>query len=354
MASFLPRRALLKTAGSATAALAAVALSLTACSTGPASSGYQGAAASAGSAQFPVTIKNVFGETTIKEQPKRVVTISWVNDDIALALGVVPVGVPKNEWGNNSKGSTPWKDAALEKLGASFGSDKAPVQFSEADGINFTEIAKLNPDVILAAYSGLEAADYKKLSGIAPVVAQPELAYGTPWQEATTIIGKALGKSDEAGKLVSDTESAIKAEAAKYPQIAGKTFIYGNLEPAKGDGVNVYLASDNRPRFLTEIGMKAAPVVEEKSKGSKEFFTAWSAEKANELDSDVFVTWVPDAKTKDQIVKDPLLGQIPAVKKGALVADSDNTLTLAISASSPLSLPWALEKFLPRLAAAAK
>ena len=347
------RRSLLKTAGKATAVLAAAALSLTACSTGPASSSADTGSSAAASAQFPVTIKNVFGETTIKEQPKRVVTISWVNDDIALALGVVPVGVPKNEWGNNDKGSTPWKDAALEKLGASFGSDKAPVQFSEADGINFTEIAKLNPDVILAAYSGLEAADYKKLNEIAPVVAQPELAYGTPWQEATTLIGKALGKTAEAEKLVTDTEATIKAEAAKYPQITDKTFIYGNLEPAKGDGVNVYLAADNRPRFLTEIGMKPAAIVEEKSKGSKEFFTAWSAEKANELESDVFVTWVPDAKTKDQIVKDPLLSQIPAVKKGALVADSDNTLTLAISASSPLSLPWALDKFLPQLAAGA-
>ena len=347
MASLHPRRAVLKSAGAATAALAAVALSLSACSTG---STVSSTATPASAGQFPVTIKNVFGETTIKSQPQRVVTVSWVNDDVALALGVVPVGVPKNAWGNNDKGSTPWKDAALEKLGAGFGTPKAPVQYSEADGINFTEIAKLAPDVILAAYSGLNEADYKKLSEIAPVVAQPELAYGTPWQDATTIIGKALGKETEAAKLVSDTEATIKDKVAAFPQLAGKTFIYGNLEPAKGDGVNVYTANDNRPRFLSEIGMKLAPVVENASKGSKEFFVPWSAEKANELSSDVFVTWVPDSKTTDQIKADPLLGQIPAIKKGALVADSDNTLTLAISASSPLSLPWAMDKFLPQLA----
>lgn len=348
MASRPTRRALLKTAGAATAALAAVALSLTACSTG--STTASSTTTPAPSAQFPVTIKNVFGETTIKSQPQRVVTVSWVNDDVALALGVVPVGVPKNAWGNSGNGSTPWKDAALEKLGAGFGAAKAPAQFSEADGINFTEIAKLAPDVILAAYSGLTEADYKKLSEIAPVVAQPELAYGTPWQEATTIIGKALGKNSEAAKLVSDTEATIKNKVSAFPQLAGKTFIYGNLEPAKGDGVNVYTANDNRPRFLSEIGMKLAPVVEDASKGSKEFYVPWSAEKANELSSDVFVTWVPDSKTTDQIKRDPLLGQIPAIKKGALVADSDNTLTLAISASSPLSLPWALDTFLPQLA----
>jgi iron complex transport system substrate-binding protein len=354
-AAVATRRAVFKNAGKATAVLAAAALTLTACSTGPVGSTADAATAGtqAASSQFPVTIKNVFGETTIKKQPQRVVTISWVNDDVAIALGVVPVGVPKNDWGGNDKGSTPWKDAALEKLGAGFGTDKAPAQFSETDGINFTEIAKLNPDVILGAYSGLTEEDYKKLTEIAPVVAQPELAYGTSWQDSTTIIGKALGKETEAAKLVSDTEATIKEKASKYPQLAGKSYIYGNLEPAKSDGVNVYTANDNRPRFLSSLGMKLAPVVEEKSKGSKEFFLAWSAEKANELESDIFVTWVPDAATTDSIKADPLLGQIPAIKKGALVADSDNTLTLAISASSPLSLPWSVDAFLPQLGKAA-
>ena len=347
------RRTLFNSAGKATAVLAAAAHTLSACSTGPASSAGDASASSSSSSQFPVTIEHVYGETTIEKQPTRVATVSWVNDDVAIALGVVPVGVPKNEWGGNEQGSTPWKDAALEELGAGFGSEKAPVQYSEADGINFTEIAKLTPDVILAAYSGLTEEDYKKLTEIAPVVAHPELAYGTSWQDSTSIIGKALGKDAEAAKLVSDTEATIKEKVAEYPQITGKSFIYGNLEPASADGVNVYTANDNRPRFLSEIGMKLAPVVEENSKGSKEFFIPWSAEKANELESDIFVTWVPDAATTDSIKSDPLLGQIPAIKNGALVADSDNTLTLSISASSPLSLPWSLDTFLPQLASAA-
>ena len=347
------RRTLFKSAGKATAVLAAAALTLSACSTGPASSNTDASAPSSSSSQFPVTIEHVYGKTIIEKQPTRVATVSWVNDDVAIALGVVPVGVPKNEWGGNDQGSTPWKDSALKDLGAGFGSDKAPAQYSEADGINFTEIAKLTPDVILAAYSGLTEEDYKKLSEIAPVVAHPELAYGTSWQDSTSIIGKALGKDAEATKLISDTEATIKEKVAKYPQIEGKSFIYGNLEPAKGDGVNVYTANDNRPRFLSEIGMKLAPVVEDSSKGSKEFFIPWSAEKANELESDLFVTWVPDTSTADAIKSDPLLSQIPAIKNGALVADSDNTLTLSISASSPLSLPWSLDTFLPQLATAA-
>lgn len=334
------------------ASFAALGVGLAGCSTGTVGDSTSTGAQDS-SDTFPVTVKHIYGETVIKAAPARVATVSWVNDDVAIALGVIPVGMPKNEWGGNAQGSTAWKDAALEKAGAAIGSDKAPAQYSEDDGINFTEIAKTTPDIILAAYSGLTQEDYDKLSKIAPVVAFPETAYGTSWQDSTTLIGAALGKSVAAKELITATEKTIAEQAAKYPSIKGKTFIYGNLEPAKSDGVNVYLSGDNRPKFLRSIGMTLAPVVVEAEKNATGFFIPWAAEKANELDSQVFVSWVPDNQTKDAIAKDPLLGQIPAVKSGAFVADSDEMLTLAISASSPLSLPWALDAFLPQLAEAA-
>ena len=335
------------------AAAAVVLMSLTACSTGPAGGGSEGGQSAAATDQFPVTVEHAFGETVIEEQPERVATVSWVNSDVALALGVVPVGMPKEDWGGNENGSTPWRDAKLEELGAAIGSENAPTQYSEVDGIAFDEVAELAPDVILAAYSGLTQEDYDTLSKIAPVIAYPETPYGTDWQDSTRMIGQALGLSQQAEDLVAQTEQTIVAKASEYPQLAGKSFIYGNLEPAKGDGVNVYTANDNRPKFLTSIGMVQADVVTEATKDSAEFFIPWSAEKANELASDVFVTWVPDDKTAQQITTDPLLGQIPAIKDDALVADSDNTLTLSISAASPLSLPWALDTFLPMLGKAA-
>ncbi|MDN4610244.1 iron-siderophore ABC transporter substrate-binding protein [Arthrobacter burdickii] len=336
------------------AAAAVAVLSLSACSTGPADSGTAATGGTSASADaFPVTIEHAFGETTLTEKPERVATVSWVNADVSLALGVVPVGMPADSYGGNENQSTPWKDAKLEELDAAIGTGNAPVQYSETDGIAFDDIAATNPDVILAAYSGLSQEDYDTLSKIAPVVAYPEVAYGTAWQDSTRIIGKALGLSGDAEQLVSETEQAIADAAAEYPQLEGKTFIYGNLEPGSADGVSVYTENDNRPRFLTELGMVQADVVTENTKGSEEFFIPWSAERANELDSDIFVTWVADEATKEAIAGDALLGQIPAVEKGALVADSDNTLTLSISAANPLSLVWALDRFLPMLGEAA-
>ena len=338
------------------AAAAVAVLSLSACSTGPADSGSgasDGTTASAAAEGFPVTIEHAFGETTLTEKPERVATVSWVNADVSLALGVVPVGMPADTYGGNENQSTPWKDARLEELDAAIGTEDAPVQYSETDGIAFDDIAATNPEVILAAYSGLSQEDYDTLSKIAPVVAYPEVPYGTAWQDSTRIIGAALGLSEDAEQLVADTERTIADAAADYPQLAGRTFIYGNLEPASADGVSVYTANDNRPRFLTELGMVQADVVTENTKDSSEFFIPWSAERANELDSDLFVTWVADEATEQAISADPLLKQIPAVESGALVADSDNTLTLSISAANPLSLPWALERFLPMLGEAA-
>ncbi|KNC18428.1 ABC transporter substrate-binding protein [Arthrobacter sp. RIT-PI-e] len=339
------------------AAVAAIAaLSLSACSTGPAGTNPAPVGDSTASADpdaFPVTIEHAFGETTLSERPERVATVSWSNADVALALGVVPVGMPIDSYGGNENGSTPWKDTKLEELGAAIGSEDAPVQYSEADGIPFEDIAATDPDVILAAYSGLSQEDYDTLSRIAPVIAYPELPYGTAWQDSTRMIGEALGLSDDAEQLVADTEQAVTDAAAEYPQLEGTTFIYGNLDPAGAQGVNIYTANDNRPRFLSELGMVQADVVTENTAGSEEFFIPWSAERADELDSEIFVTWVPDESTKEAIAEDPLLGQIPAVRNGALVADSDNTLTLSISAADPLSLPWALDRFLPMLAEAA-
>ncbi|MCC9197065.1 ABC transporter substrate-binding protein [Arthrobacter sp. zg-Y820] len=334
------------------AAVAAVAvLSLSACSTGSAGGDGAGSGTSAPAAadSFPVTIEHVFGETTIEEAPERVATVAWANAETALALGVVPVGMPAIDYGGNEQGTTPWIDEALEELGAPLGSENAPVQYSETDGIAFDDIAATNPDVILAAYSGLAQEDYDKLSKIAPVVAYPEAEWGTSWQETATMTGAALGLADEADQLVADTEQSIKDAAAEHPELEGKTFIYGNL--AKGAS-SIYTSLDNRPKFLTELGMVQAPVVDENAPAG-EFYFPWADEDANQLDSDVFVTWVADDAAADSLAADPLLGQIPAVKNGGLVADSDAERVFSVSAINVLSIPYALDNVVPMIAEAA-
>ena len=340
--------------------IGAAVLSLTllaGCSTGPSGGASTSPAAdgsetsAAGEApEFPRSIEHVYGTTEIPEQPERVATVSWVNQDVSLALGVVPVGMAAVEFGGNAEQSTDWFDAALSENGGT-----APEKYSEADGIDFEAIAALEPDVILAAYSGLTQEDYSKLSEIAPVVAYPKdvPAFGTSWQDSTRLIGQALGKDAEAEAVVEDVEQQVAQAAQENPALQDTTFLYGTLDPAAADQIYLYTDVDNRPKFLESLGMSEAPVMaEQDAKG--QFFITWSPERADELDSDVFVSWAAEESVGETIAADPLLGSIPAVQDETLVLQTDEQETLSVSAASPLSIPWALDNVLPDIAAAAE
>ncbi len=309
-------------------------------------------AISSGEPSFPVTIEHIYGETVIEEEPERVATIAWVNPDVVLALGVVPVGMDKDSYGNTEDGSTAWKNAKLEELGAPMGSDDAPALFDTTNGVNFDAIAETTPDVIAAAYSGLTQEEYDKLSQIAPVIGPGVASYQTPWQQSTQMIGDALGKPDEAMAMIADVESMVEDNGVSaHPEFADVTAIAGNLDVAVG-GINIYTAGDNRTRFLKMLGIPVADFVAANAP-EDEFFFNWSAERGNEIESDLFFTWLPEGTTSEDVTDDPLFGQIPAVKKGGLVAIADEADVLAISALSPLSVPYALDRVVPLFVEAA-
>lgn len=350
--SSFTRRSVLAAGGSG------LALLLAACSTGPAvsasSSAAGGSASASGSgapAAFPRTIEHVYGTTEVTATPTRVATVSWVNQDVVLALGVVPVGMAAVEFGGNADKSTDWFDA---KLAETPGAER-PVTWSEASGIDAEAIAAARPDLIVAAYSGITREDYDRLAKIAPTIAYPQdtPAFGTPWQETTRLIGTALGKDAEAEALVKDLEGKIADAAAKHTALKDATFIYGTVDPSAADQISLYTLADNRPRFLESLGMKQAPVVTENSPADQAFFFTWSPERADELESDVLVSWALDDSAAEKIAADPLLSRIPAVAKDALVLQTDQQQVLSVSAISPLSIPYALEHLVPPIADAA-
>ena len=133
-----------------------VAVAVTASAGLAACGGDDGGEAVAGDAVFPVTVQHVYGSTTIAERPVRVATVAWANHEVPLALGVIPVGMSKATWGDDDgDGVLPWVEAELERLGA-----ETPVLFDETDGIDFEAVADIDPDVILAAYSGITQEEY--------------------------------------------------------------------------------------------------------------------------------------------------------------------------------------------------
>ena len=82
-------------------------------------------------------------------------------------------------------------------------------------------------------YSGLTQEDYDTLSEIAPVVAYPETAWGTPWREMIEINSKAIGLAEEGEELVKDLETEIDSAVADHPAIKDmSTMFLTHVDPS--------------------------------------------------------------------------------------------------------------------------
>lgn len=313
--------------------------------------GTAGAAAAPSSAAFPVTVTHAYGTTTVPARPTRVATVAWANHEVPLALGIVPVGMSKAAWGDDDgDGVLPWVEDRLAELGA-----RTPVLFDEADGIDAEAVADTDPDVILAAYSGITREDYETLSKIAPVVAYPGVAWGTSMQDMIELNSRALGLEAEGAKLVADLDARVGTEFAKHPQLAGKSIVFTFFDPNDPSKIGFYTSHDTRPGFLTAIGMTDPKLVRERSASSKAFYETVSAEQGDQLaDADVLVTYgAADGSTLAKIKADPLLSKIPAVARGSVAVLADSTPLAASANPSPLSIGWGVDDYFTLLATAA-
>ena len=327
--------------------LTAGILALSACSAGSAPSADPASNGSSGDG-FPATVAHVYGKTVIESAPKRVATIGWGSFDAAIALGTVPVTIPRSTFGDtDGDGYLAWTRDALTAAKV-----KLPPLHDETDGIPYEKIADTSPDLILGTNSGLSTQEYDTLTKIAPTVAYPGAPWGTSWRDTTTMVGAALGKQAEAKKLITDTEKDIAAETAKYPAAQGKTGMVMWVDAKDPGKVQFYTPHDTRVQYLNDLGYATPQSISDLAKGEKGFVATISAEQADRLDADVAVIYVQGGDLST-LQNDPLLSRIPAVKTGAVVLIDDQELLMAISAPTVLSIPWALPRYAGMLGEAA-
>ncbi|MGC2977427.1 iron-siderophore ABC transporter substrate-binding protein [Brevibacterium sp. FAM 25378] len=335
-----PHRALVLTAA------ASAVFMLAACSPSDSSNEADGG----DSSWQPVTIEHALGTTKIAEKPERVATVNWANHEVPLALGVVPVGMARADFGDDDgNGVLPWVEDRLEELDA-----ETPTLFDETDGVDFEAVADTEPDVILAGYSGLSQEDYDTLSEIAPVVAYPDTAWGTPWREMIEINSEAIGMKAEGEQLVEDLESEIDSAVDEHPAIKDKsTMFLTHVDPSDLSEVNFYTTHDTRPMFFEDLGMKAPASIEKASDDTDQFSSSVSAEQADVFDDvDIIVTYGDDQLVKT-LEGDKLLSQMTAVKNDAIVnLPSDDPLGTAAN-PTPLSISFVLDDYLDALDGAA-
>ena len=328
-------------------AVVACAVLMTGCSGTATEENKGGDTAQNTSGAYPITIKHAYGETVIESEPKNVATISWGNHDVPLALGTVPVGVSKANYGKSDEnGLLPWTAEKYKELGV-----EKPVVYDDIDGLDFEAISDSNPDVILAAYSGITQEEYDLLSQIAPVVAYPKNAWQTLWREQITMDATAMGKQAEGEKLVEELDALIKEKTANYTNLKGKTAVFCYFNPADLGKFYIYLPTDPRAAYLTDLGLSFPESISKL--GADSFSIEISAENIDVLkDADILVAYGNDDLLK-ALQSDALLGTVPAVKNGAVALIEDGSVLSASCTPSALSIPATIDEYLEILGAAA-
>ncbi|MDI2097688.1 iron-siderophore ABC transporter substrate-binding protein [Ruicaihuangia caeni] len=321
---------------------AASALLLAGCSAGaPATGESSGPSRDAGA----IEVEHAFGTTTIEGAPERVVTLGWGSTDAAIALGVVPVAIEQQSYGANADGYLPWVEEAVKDADA-----ELPTLIPEqVDAPAYEAIAAAEPDLIIAAYSGITEEQYALLSQIAPTVAYPDAPWATPWRDVIGIVGKSLGLESEAAALLDDIDATIADAAETHPQLNGKTVA---AVWDVGGTFYVYKSADARVQFLFDLGLENAPAVDELASGDSTFYYTLSYEQLDRLDSDVLVAFADAEADAERFLQQPYAALIPAVNEGHVASVTGTELIAAVSPPTALSLTWGLDDYLEALTAA--
>ena len=296
--------------------------------------------ASSGGATFPITVEHKYGSTEIPAEPKRVVTLGLSDQDAVLALGVKPVGAV--DWFKEEPyGKWPW---AKELWG-----DQPPEIVGERDEYNMEKIAALNPDLIIAQYSGMTKEQYDTLSQQFPVVAQPKgfEDYQAPWQDMTRAIGKALGKPEQAEELISGIDQRFAQVREKHPEWAELSAVVG--EPYEPGKYSAFSPNDPKMVFLKEMGF-TVPAPFKEAVGDQNV-ADFSFERLDLMNADRLLWLVAGPESEQMLQSDPLYAQLEVVKKNhdLFLPYENPDIGAALSFNTVLSIPYAIDEVVPML-----
>ncbi|OBI53830.1 ABC transporter substrate-binding protein [Mycobacterium sp. E796] len=285
-----------------------------------------------------VTVTHLFGQTVIKEPPKRVVSAGYTEQDDLLALGVVPIAVT-NWFGDQPFAVWPW---AQPKLGGA-----QPVVLNLDNGIQVDQIAGLKPDLIVAINAGLDADTYQKLSAIAPTLAQSDGdAFFEPWKEQATAVGQAVFQADQMKSLIDGVDKQFAAVAQKNQQWMGKKALL--MQGTLWQGTVVATLAGWRTDFLNRMGLVIADSI-------KPFGTDHRAVIPRDqikavLDSADVVIWTTESPDDQKaLLADPEVAASLATAQNRHVFTTKDQAG-AIAFASPLSYPLVADQLPPLIA----
>lgn len=295
------------------------------------------AAPSLSAAGSELRFENSYGETVLPGAAKRVVSLGYNTQDALLALGVVPVGI-RYWYGDYPYGVWPWAQDLL-------GTAQPTMMTGE---VSIETVASLMPDLIVASGSGISGAEYALLSQIAPVLMQDpgHSTYGSPWDVELHRIARATGTEDSAERLIAEVRSRFTAFREAHPDWEGRSAVCAWHD---GGQTGAFMGGDTRARFLAELGFRSPERLTEMQLIDG-FYTPLSPEDLSPIDADLLL-WISSEERAADIAGLAMRRTLRAFSEGREVFCNE-LLAGALSFGSVLSMPFALDRLEPEIAAA--
>jgi iron complex transport system substrate-binding protein len=244
-----------------------------------------------------------------------------------------------NWLGDQPSAVWPW---AQPKLG-----DAKPAVLNSDNGIQVDAIAALKPDLIVAVNAGLDAETYKKLSAIAPTIAQSGGdAFFEPWKDQATTVAAAVFKKDDMGRVIDAVEAKFAAVAQANPSFKDRTAVL--LDGRFTADTVTASVGGWRTEFLSAMGL-AVPDSIKGLKAADGRATITRAALASAVDSADVLIWCADSDDEVAALRaDPTVAGLraTALKRNVFTPAE---LSAAIAFASPLSYPLVADQLPPLL-----
>ncbi|GAA4671323.1 ABC transporter substrate-binding protein [Gordonia humi] len=268
-------------------------------------------------------MENAFGTSEIPTSPKRILAVSEADLNAAQVLGVTPSVVAEyKEFPFNV-----WTTDALKKEDA----DPERIWTGTSYEIRTEDVVKARPDLILAVGSWYMDDTYQQLSKIAPVVTFPKPFTSPSDVDAATFlrtVAKALGKEDEAEKVIKDTDAKSAKWREDNPTVVGKTaalavqYIGGGIS---NDSVEPYVAN-----YLKMFGLVPPPSTDPSQP---------SLEDLSSLDRDILIlNFYADRK---EITENSVFKNLAVVRDGRTI--ENKALSEAAGTPTYLNMNYVLD-----------
>lgn len=292
-------------------------------------------------ADFPVTISHHFGETLLKKEAQRVVSLGLNDHDFLYALGIAPVGV-KEWWGANEYATWPWAEDERAALGAT-------PEVLKSSEIDVEWVAKQNPDLIIAIYSDMDEKTYNLLSNIAPVIARPkgDPLYGTSWQNQFRQIARSKANGQNiAEAFIKKIEAQTATIRDAHPEFVGKT---ASMADYRNGQFTLWSKAQAPTRFVESFGFEFPERLSQQAGDDGWIYI--SPENVDQIDLDV-VIWPNGKQQEIEALSVYQNTKLFKQKRSIWLHGSTATLSAALWFQTPLSLEYAISGIEPMLAAA--